>query len=157
MAEALARQAVAALAAAGATLATAESLTGGMLGEMITSVSGSSAVYRGGVISYCNAVKAGALGVSQEDLDTLGAVSAPVAEQMAQGARQRLSADYALSTTGIAGPNSDETGKPVGLVYIACAGPRGCRVQELHLAGDRAAIRQATCHAALELLLETLA
>lgn len=153
MAEALARQAVAALAAAGATLATAESLTGGMLGERITSVSGSSAVYRGGVISYCNAVKAGALGVSQEDLDTLGAVSAPVAEQMAQGARQRLSADYALSTTGIAGPNSDETGKPVGLVYIACAGPRGCRVQELHLAGDRAAIRQATCHAALELLL----
>ena len=120
---------MAALAAAGATLATAESLTGGMLGERITSVSGSSAVYRGGVISYCNAVKAGALGVSQEDLDTLGAVSAPVAEQMAQGARQRLAADYALSTTGIAGPNSDETGKPVGLVYIACAGPRGCRVQ----------------------------
>lgn len=157
MAEALARQAVAALAAAGATLATAESLTGGMLGERITSVSGSSAVYRGGVISYCNAVKAGALGVSQEDLDTLGAVSAPVAEQMAQGARQRLAADYALSTTGIAGPNSDETGKPVGLVYIACAGPRGCRVQELHLTGDRAAIRQATCRAALELLLETLA
>lgn len=157
MAEALARQAVAALAAAGATLATAESLTGGMLGERITSVSGSSAVYRGGVISYCNAVKAGALGVSQEDLDTLGAVSAPVAEQMAQGARQRLAADYALSTTGIAGPNSDETGKPVGLVYIACAGPRGCRVQELHLAGDRAAIRQATCRAALQLLLETLA
>lgn len=152
MAEALARQAVAALATAGATLATAESLTGGMLGEMITSVSGSSTVYRGGVISYCNAVKATCLGVSQWDLDTLGAVSAPVAEQMAQGARQRLSADYALSTTGIAGPNSDETGKPVGLVYIACAGPQGCRVQELHLAGDRAAIRQATCRAALELL-----
>ena len=157
MAEALARQAVAALAAAGATLATAESLTGGMRGEKITGVSGSSAIYRGGVISYCNAVKAGALGVSQEDLDTLGAVSAPVAEQMAQGARQRLAADYALSTTGIAGPNSDETGKPVGLVYIACCGPAGCRVRELRLTGDRAAIRQATCRAALQLLLETLA
>ena len=157
MAEALARQAVAALAAAGATLATAESLTGGMLGEKITGVSGSSAIYRGGDISYCNAVKAGVLGVSQEDLDTLGAVSAPVAEQMAQGARQRLAADYALSTTGIAGPNSDETGKPVGLVYIACADHAGCRVRQLHLTGDRAAIRQATCRAALQLLLETLA
>ncbi len=157
MADALAQQAVAALAAAGATLATAESLTGGMLGETITSVSGSSAVYRGGVISYCNAVKAACLGVSQEDLETLGAVSAPVAEQMGQGARQRLAADYALSTTGIAGPNSDETGKPVGLVYIACAGPQGCQVRELHLAGDRADIRQATCRAALQLLLETLA
>ena len=97
------------------------------------------------------------MGVSQEDLDTLGAVSAPVAEQMAQGARQRLAADYALSTTGIAGPNSDETGKPVGLVYIACADHAGCRVRQLHLAGDRAAIRQATCRAALQLLLETLA
>ena len=157
MAEALARQAVAALAAAGATLATAESLTGGMLGEKITGVSGSSAIYRGGVISYCNAVKAAVLGVSAWDLETLGAVSAPVAKQMARGARRVLAADYALSTTGIAGPNSDETGKPVGLVYIACCGPAGCRVRELRLTGDRAAIRQATCHAALQLLLETLA
>ena len=148
----MAEQAIALLAAKKATLATAESLTGGMLGQLLTSVSGSSAVYRGGVISYCNAVKHQVLGVSAQDLEQLGAVSAPVARQMAEGTRRLLQTDYGLSTTGIAGPNSDETGKPVGLVYIALSGPAGTQVRELHLQGDRNQIRQQTCQAALALL-----
>ena len=152
-----AQQAVARLAEGGWTLATAESLTGGMLGERITGVSGSSAMYRGGVVSYCNAIKHQVLGVSDEDLRTLGAVSEPVARQMAQGVRRLMGTDFALSTTGIAGPNSDETGKPVGLVYVGFASQTQTLVWELHLQGDRAAIRSQTCEEALALLLKNLA
>lgn len=140
----------------GMTLATAESLTGGMLGEWLTGVSGSSAVYRGGVISYCNAIKHRLLDVSDRNLDTLGAVSEPVARQMAQGARMALEADFALSTTGIAGPNSDETGKPVGLVYVGFASKDTTCVRELHLQGDRESIRRQSCDAAFELLLDCI-
>ena len=140
----------------GLTLSTAESLTGGMLGQLLTGVSGSSAVYRGGVISYCNEVKHQVLGVSREDLDTLGAVSEPVARQMAQGARRVLSADIALSTTGIAGPNSDATGRPVGTVFVGAASADTTRVLELHLQGDREAIRRQSCEAALRLCLELI-
>ena len=149
-------QVIALLKAKGLTLATAESLTDGMLGQLLTGVSGSSAVYRGGVISYCNAVKHRLLGVEREALDTLGAVSEPVARQMAQGARAALQADIALSTTGIAGPNSDETGKPVGLVYVGLATAQTTRVLELRLQGDRDTIRRESCRQALQLLLETL-
>ncbi len=152
----MAEQAIALLAAKKATLATAESLTGGMLGQLLTSVSVRSADYRGWVISYCNAVKHQVLGVSAQDLEQLGAVSAPVARQMAEGTRRLLQTDYGLSTTGIAGPNSDETGKPVGLVYIALSGPAGTQVRELHLQGDRNQIRQQTCQAVLALLKEHL-
>ena len=140
----------------GLTLATAESLTGGMLGQLLTGVSGSSAVYRGGVISYCNEVKHQVLDVSKDDLDTLGAVSEPVARQMALGARRVLSADIALSTTGIAGPNSDETGRPVGTVFVGFASAETTRVLELHLQGDRDAIRRQSCEAALRLCLESI-
>lgn len=151
-----ARQVVEALRAKGCTLATAESLTGGMLGEQITGVSGSSAVYRGGVVSYCNEIKSQVLRVSQNDLDTQGAVSEPVARQMAQGARNLMHTSFGLSTTGIAGPTSDETGKPVGLVYIGFASESVTQVRELHLQGNRRAIREQTCRFALQLLLDCL-
>ena len=138
------------------TLCTAESLTGGMLGELVTGVSGSSAVYRGGAITYCNKMKQKVLGVDWDDLSTLGAVSEPVARQMACGVRTLFQADFALSTTGIAGPSSDETGKPVGLVYIGLAWQDGVRVEEHRFTGSREEIRTQTCEAAFALLLEQL-
>lgn len=152
----LAQQAVARLAARGATVATAESCTGGLLGKRLTDVSGSSAVYPGGVISYCDAVKHRLLGVEQAVLDAFGAVSEQTARQMAQGARRVLGTDYALSTTGLAGPNSDGSGKPVGLVYVALAHPGGTQVQKLQLQGSRDAIRQQAADHALQLLLQQL-
>ena len=105
-------------ALAGKTLATAESCTGGGIGAALTAIPGSSAVYKGGIISYTNWVKHNLLGVDQHLLDTLGAVSAPVAEAMAKGAREAIQADIALSVTGLAGPGGDEFGNPVGLVFI---------------------------------------
>lgn len=151
-----AQQIVDALRSQNATVATAESLTGGLVGQTLTEVSGSSAVYRGGVISYCNAVKEQLLGVDGQILATLGAVSQPVAAQMAQGVRALLHTDYAVSTTGIAGPNSDETGKPVGLVYIAVSGPQGTLVQQLSCSGSRQEIRMQSCQAVLQLLVTQL-
>lgn len=149
-----AQQVIERLAAMGKTLATAESCTGGLVGQTLTSVSGASRVYRGGIISYCNEIKYRLLNVDQELLDTLGAVSAPVAEQMAQGARKALQTDYALSVTGIAGPNSDETGKPVGLVYLGVSSENDTIVKEYHFDGDREQIRSQACKEALRLLLE---
>ena len=113
----------------GLTFATAESCTGGQIAQRITSLSGASAVYRGGVVSYWSSVKADVLGVPQELLDEYGAVSEPVARAMAQGARRITGADLAVSVTGVAGPDSDERGNPVGLVYIGLATPEGvfCR------------------------------
>lgn len=104
-----------------ATLAVAESCTGGGLGAMITAVPGSSAYFMGGVISYDNAVKEHLLGVSAETLANHGAVSPPVAEQMAAGVRQQLATDWGISITGIAGPGGGSTQKPVGLVFIGVA------------------------------------
>lgn len=138
------------------TLATAESCTGGLLGKRMTDLSGSSAVYPGGVISYCDEVKHRVLGVVQEDLDAYGAVSEQVARQMAEGVRRLLGSDYGVSTTGLAGPNSDGSGKPVGLVYVALATAAGTTVRELHLKGDRAAVRTQAADEALALLLESL-
>lgn len=111
------------LKTAGATLAVAESCTGGGLGSMITAIAGSSAYFMGGVISYDNSVKVGLLGVNPEDLASQGAVSAIVAEQMAAGVRDRLGTTWGLSITGIAGPDGGTATKPVGLVYIGLAGP----------------------------------
>lgn len=105
------------------TLAVAESCTGGGLGQLITQVSGSSAYFMGGVISYDNAVKINLLGVDAEVLAQQGAVSAPVAEQMALGVKQRLQTDWGLSITGVAGPGGGSPEKPVGLVYIGLATP----------------------------------
>jgi nicotinamide-nucleotide amidase len=107
------------------TLSVAESCTGGGLGHLLTSVAGSSAYFRGGIISYDNAVKIDLLGVSADDLDTQGAVSDAVAQQMAAGVRSRLQTDWGLGITGIAGPDGGTAEKPVGLVYIGLAAPDG--------------------------------
>ncbi|MDZ7963006.1 MAG: competence/damage-inducible protein A [Aulosira sp. DedQUE10] len=108
----------------GETLSVAESCTGGGLGQMLTAISGSSEYFWGGVISYDNSVKVGLLGVNPDDLAKLGAVSASVAEQMAIGVKTRLSTNWGLSITGVAGPNGGTDIKPVGLVYIGLAGPK---------------------------------
>lgn len=138
------------------SIATAESCTGGLLGKSITDVSGSSAVYPGGVISYCNRVKHEILGVEQQLLDTLGPVSEPVARQMAEGVRRVIGADYGVSVTGIAGPNSDETGRPVGLVYIGASDGVTTLVREFRFDGDRAAVRAQAAEAAADLVLNLL-
>jgi nicotinamide-nucleotide amidase len=136
------------LRAAGQTLAVAESCTGGGLGERITAVPGSSHVFRGGVIAYADAAKASQLGVPAEVLARHGAVSAEVARAMAEGARSALGADWGLSITGVAGPAGGTAEKPVGLVYIGCAGPEGTKVAEHTFRGDRERIRaRATVHA----------
>ena len=138
------------------SIATAESCTGGLLGKSITDVSGSSAVYPGGVISYCNRIKHQLLGVEQELLDTLGPVSAPVARQMAEGVRRVIGADYGVSVTGIAGPNSDESGKPVGLVYLAASDGVTTVIRECRFDGDRSAVRAQAAEAAADLVLNLL-
>lgn len=137
----------------GAALATAESCTGGQIGQMLTSVPGSSDYYRGGVVAYDNGVKERLLGVSAQLLADEGAVSAACAAAMAQGAAQALEADFGLATTGIAGPGGGSADKPVGLVYLALYDrSTGATVtQEKQLTGDRAQIRERTALAALEL------
>ena len=116
----------------GLTFATAESCTGGMIAQKITAFPGSSAVYRGGVVSYWSEVKRDALDVPWEIIEKFGAVSDPCARAMAEGARRLTGADLAVSVTGVAGPDSDERGNPVGLVYIALAAKEGtwCRKTE---------------------------
>lgn len=144
------------LIATGKTLATAESCTGGLIGKLLTDVSGSSAAYLGGIISYSNEVKHRVLGVPQELLDTFGAVSEPVARAMAEGAKKVIGADLAVSVTGIAGPKSDNTNKPVGLVYIGVTDGNTTEVREYHFCGSRAEIRMQTANAAMELVTEQM-
>jgi PncC family amidohydrolase len=141
-------------ALAGKRLATAESLTGGGIGQAITSVSGASAVFAGGIISYTNEVKNKVLGVPVETLNTLGPVSAPVAKAMAQGARNVIGADVAVAVTGLAGPDGDEFGNPVGTVFIGYADGHTAFAREYHFEGDRARVREQTIEAALALILE---
>lgn len=138
----------------GKTLVTAESCTGGGIGAALTAVSGSSAVFKGGIISYCNEVKHRVLGVEQQLLDTLGAVSGPVAEQMAAGARRVLDADIAVSVTGLAGPGGDEYGNPVGTVFIGYCDENQTLSREYHFPGDREQVRSQAVEAALELILQ---
>ncbi len=127
------RAVLAGLKSRGLTLGTAESCTGGLVAKRMTDLAGASAVFRGGVVSYTNEVKAAVLGVPQRLLEERGAVCAPVAQAMAQGARRVLGSDLAVSVTGVAGPDSDERGNPVGLVYVGLAAPDGCWVRELRL------------------------
>ena len=141
-------------ALAGKRLATAESLTGGGIGQAVTSVSGASAVFAGGIISYTNEVKHKVLGVPVEILDTCGAVSAPVAQAMAEGARRVIGADVAVAVTGLAGPDGDEFGNPVGTVFIGYADEKTAFAREYHFTGDRAEVREQTIEAALALVLE---
>jgi nicotinamide-nucleotide amidase len=140
------------LRAAGATVAVAESCTGGLLGGRLTTLPGSSDYFLGGVVAYADSVKTGLLRVPQEQLDAHGAVSPQVAGSMAHGVRSLTGATYGLSTTGIAGPAGGTTDKPVGLVYIGCAGPQGERVAEHRIGGDRQTVRRWTVTAALHLL-----
>lgn len=137
----------------GKTLVTAESCTGGGIGAVLTAVPGSSAVYKGGVISYTNWVKNNILGVPNELLETAGAVSAPVAQAMAKGVRSKLEADVAVSVTGLAGPGGDEFGNCVGTVYIGYADNKQAFSKEFHFDGDREAVRIQAVKAALQLIL----
>lgn len=139
--------------ARGLSVATAESLTGGGLAATLTEVPGASAVYVGGVVSYATRVKQQVLGVPAAVVEQHGVVSAGCAAAMAEGARSLLGTDLAVSTTGVAGPDSQE-GKPVGLVYVAVADRSGTETRELHLAGDREAIRRLAGDLALRLLEE---
>ena len=145
-----------ALRAGGKTLVTAESLTGGGIGNALTAVPGASEVYRGGVISYVNEVKHRVLGVPREILDRYGAVSAWTAGYMASGVRKLLKADYAVSVTGLAGPGGDEFGHPVGTVYIGFESAAKAVTVRCHFEGSREEIRQQTVEKALELILENL-
>ncbi|HEV7839210.1 MAG TPA: competence/damage-inducible protein A [Gemmatimonadaceae bacterium] len=140
---------------AGFTLAVAESCTGGMLGERITSIPGSSDVFLGGVIAYHNEVKRTLLGVRSEALERAGAVSEEVAIQMASGVRERLGADVGVSVTGIAGPGGGTAEKPVGLVWIAVHASE-VKARRFHVGGDRAEIRQRASQAALEMVRRAL-
>jgi nicotinamide-nucleotide amidase len=139
----------------GLTVASAESLTGGALGDLLSSTPGASATYRGGVVSYATEVKQRLLGVSDALVATYGVVSGPCAVQMAVGARDLLSADWAVSTTGVAGPDLQE-GKPAGTVFVGLAGPDGTTAVALHLAGDRHSVRRETCREALAALLRAV-
>ena len=138
------------------TLATAESLTGGLIGAALTAVPGCSQVLSGGAVTYVDAAKRDLLGVDEDSLSLDGAVSESVVLQMAQGARERFSVDYALSASGIAGPDGDEPGKPVGTVWIALVGPGVQRACLLQLKGDREMIRLQAAEQALSLLVAEL-
>ena len=141
-------------ALAGRTLVTAESLTGGGIGAALTAVPGSSAVYKGGIISYTNEIKMSLLGVEAETLAQYGAVSAPVARQMAAGARKALRADVAVSVTGLAGPGGDEFGNPVGTVFIGYSDAQETLVWEFHFSGSREEVRSQAVQEALKLILD---
>lgn len=136
------------------TVATAESCTGGLVAHAITSQSGSSGYYVGGVVSYSNEVKSITLGVPTEVLAAHGAVSAQVAVAMAAGVRERLGAVLGVGVTGVAGPDGGTPDKPVGLVYIAVADGAGTDVRRFLWPGDRASNIEDSAAAALELLLE---
>ncbi|MEQ7847312.1 CinA family protein [Nocardioides kribbensis] len=136
------------LRAEGATVATAESLTGGRLAAALTAAPGASAVYRGGAVTYATDLKVSLLGVPQELVDEHGVVSADCAAAMAGGARRVAGATYALATTGVAGPDAQE-GRPVGTVFVGVAGPEVTSVLSLELAGTRAQIQESTCREAL--------
>ena len=137
----------------GLTVGTAESCTGGLLAKLLTDLPGSSSVFRGGVVSYTNGVKAGLLGVPQDLLDRYGAVSPQVAEAMARGAKAALGCDIALSTTGVAGPDADDRGNPIGLVYLGLAWGDQCQVTEFRAGPvERERVRRQAAQTALDLL-----
>lgn len=146
----LAGEVHAALLDRGETVCCAESLTGGGLADLLSGTPGASATFRGGVVSYATEVKRSVLGVTAAQV-----VSADCAGQMATGVRRVVGADWALSTTGVAGPTPQE-GRPVGTVYVGLAGPAGVVVHRFRLAGERDAIRAGTCAAALRELLDAL-
>jgi nicotinamide-nucleotide amidase len=137
------------------TLATAESLTGGLVAATLVAIPGVSAVFRGGLVVYATELKARLAGVPEDLLAERGPVDPDVALALAAGARTRCVADWGVATTGVAGPDPQD-GKPVGLVYVAVAGPTGAQVRELKLEGNRAVIRTESVTAVLSLLSEKL-
>ena len=144
-----------ALVGRGETVATAESLTGGLVAAELVDVAGVSAAFRGGLVVYATELKHELAGVPRELLAERGPVDADVAVALAQGARERCGADWGIATTGVAGPEPQD-GVPVGKVFVAVAGPGVAEVRELKLDGGRAAIREATVVAAVDLLLGQL-
>jgi nicotinamide-nucleotide amidase len=136
----------------GLTVSVAESCTGGLLAQRFTDLPGASAAFKGGVVSYWSQVKHDVLGVPNDLLFQYGAVSDPVARAMAEGVRTLMGSDLALSVTGVAGPDSDERGNPVGLVYVAVAGQGETCVRVVHAAGPRNRVRTVAASHALDLL-----
>ena len=147
---------VAALRARGAVVATAESVTGGLVARMLVEVPGASDVFHGGFVTYSDAWKTEALGVPAGLLAAHGAVSEPVARAMAEGARLRGHAAYGLSTTGVAGPGPDARAVAEGTVYVAIASAAGTRSVALRLSGPRASIQRRAAVAVLDILRRTL-
>jgi nicotinamide-nucleotide amidase len=143
-----------ALRSSGATVAVAESCTGGLLGARLTARPGSSDYMRGGVVAYADEVKTALLDVPADLLARYGAVSAEVAAAMAEGARRATGATWGLGVTGVAGPTGGSADKPVGLVFVACAGPRGTRAVGERFPGDRDSVRAWSVVQALHLLRE---
>ena len=143
------------LQAGSRTVATAESLTGGMLAAILTDAPGASGSYVGGVVAYATELKVGLLGVPTAVVEEHGVVSAECAAAMARGVRALTGADYALSTTGVAGPAPQED-KSAGTVFVGIAGPGGVRTERLGLEGNRHGIREGTCAAALSVLADML-
>jgi nicotinamide-nucleotide amidase len=139
------------LGSAGATLATAESLTGGRLAAVVTAVPGASVSYLGGFVTYATRLKESLLGVPPDLVERYGVVSAECAGAMATGCRQATGATYALATTGVAGPELQE-GKPVGTVYVGIAGPGEVSALTMELVGDRHQIQDRACREALSAL-----
>ena len=140
----------------GLTVSTAESCSGGLLGHVLTGVSGSSTYYVGGVIAYSNPVKESQLGVSHDTLMQFGAVSHQTAREMAAGVRERLGAAIGLSTTGIAGPTGGTPEKPVGLVYIGISTQERTESYECHFSGGREDVKESTVNQVLNKLLGAL-
>jgi len=145
------------LARRGQTLAVAESCTGGYISNLLTNVPGASAVFLAGLVTYSNSAKQRFLGVKQATLDAYGAVSEPVAREMAEGARRQTNTDFALAVTGIAGPDGGTPEKPVGTVFIALAKPEGTVVMKRMNAYDRETFKQVTAQQVLDMLRRTLA
>jgi PncC family amidohydrolase len=141
------------LRGAGRTLATAESLTGGLVGAVLTAVPGSSDAYVGGIVSYATALKTGVLGVPEAVVAQHGVVSEECAAAMAAGVRSLTGADLGLATTGVAGPGAQD-GVPAGTVWVAVADAAGGAAQQLALAGGRDDVRRGACAAVLRLALE---
>ena len=136
----------------GLTLSAAESCTGGLIAKRLTDVPGASAAFLGGVVSYTNAVKAGVLGVPRDLLEQYGAVSEPVARAMAEGVRRLTGSDLSVSVTGLAGPDGDDRGNPVGTVYLGLSLPGETLVRRLALGGDRSRIRLLAASSALDMI-----
>ena len=141
---------------AGITIGTAESCTGGLVGKTLTDLGGSSGYYQGGIISYANSVKEQVLGVSSDTLATHGAVSEETATEMVEGVFRVLRTDYAIATTGIAGPGGGSLEKPVGLVYIGIGTPRGITVHKEIFIGDRTSIRKSVAERAIQYVYKEL-